>query len=447
MTSGNTMAAGKNKLHGRDIAALFLLALPFVSYIWAVWQYSVNVPNWDDFSVILKPVTAAITADTWREQVAILSAPSNGHVPLLTRLVAMGQVIFSGAINFRHSILAANAGWLLTALLLLWHGRRYWQLSWPALLPVPFVLLAITHWEAMDFATPAWQMYWGSALLPLVCLHAATRKRWLFAVTCCSAALFFSSGSLALFLLVPAYLVYRRCWREAICFGLLGGPVIVFFLYLNPPDMQLVTAPSVGVVLEYIPAFMGNVVSPGSWNLEQFIWLHWSAGICVILAGVYVLFRLRDVDLSKLVFLYVLLLACMAVYLRGGSNPDVAPRYSLFALLAVACLYCALARGWQSANKRGIAVCIAVAAGLWGHSYYSCLKLLSYDHNVRLRFIQQYLLGGDLEKLLWDPAYGRTALEESTAAGTYDPAVVNTLHLPLRPNKPRHTSSHDKPRQ
>jgi hypothetical protein len=446
MTVVNPAVASKHNWQWLDAAALLLMAVPFVLYSWTVWQYSVNVPNWDDFSVILKPVTAAFTADTLRDQVSILSVPSNGHLPLLTRLVAMGQVVFFGAINFRHSIFAANAGWLLTVLLLLWYCRRQWQLAWPSLLPVPFVLLSVTHWEAMDFATPAWQMYWGSVLLPLVCLCAAVRKRWLLAVICSGVALFFSSGSLALFPLVAGYLLYRRFWREAVCFGLAGGSIVVFFLYLNPPEMQLVTVPSFGVVLEFIPAFMGNIVSPGSWNLEQFIWLHWSAGVCVMLAGTYIVFQLRDVDLSKLVFLYILLLACMAVYLRGGSNPDVAPRYSLFALLAVAYLYCAVARGWQFSNKKCIAACTVVAAGLWGHSYYSCLKLLSYDHNVRLHFMQQYLLGGDLDKLLWSEEYGREALEESTAVGTYDPDVVNTLHLSLRPKKSRHSSSNDNPR-
>jgi hypothetical protein len=180
---------------------------------------------------------------------------------------------------------------------------------------------------------------------------------------------------------------------------------------------------------------MGNIISSGRWDLQGLQWIHFTAGLLVILAGCYVLNRVRNVDLAKLLFIYVLMLACMAVYLRGGANPDMAPRYSLFALLAVAVLYCAMAREWQSARSGCIAGFIVFAVALWLHSYYSCLHLLGYDRNVRPHFLQQYLLGGDLDKLLWDPAYGREALEESTAAGTYNPEVMNMMQFPVRSKK------------
>ncbi len=422
-----------SRISAKDSIALLLMAASFVLYCWTVWKYSVNVPFWDDFSVILKPVTAAFTADTLREQILILLAPSNGHLPLLTRLVTVAQVEFFGAINFRFSIFAANSGWLLTVLLLLWYARKQWTLSWFALLPVPFVLFSITHWEVLDFTTPAWQMYWGSALLPLVCLIAAVHRRWLLAAISFTAALFFSSGALALLPLVTVYGLYRRRWRETIFFVLASIFATVIFLYFNPPESVIL--PSFLVVLKFIPAFMGNIISNGKWDLHSMQWIHFVTGISVILSGCFVLLRLHNVDLAKLLFIYVLVLACMAVYLRGGINPDMAPRYSLFALLAVAGLYCAFAQAWQSARTDCIAGCIAVAAALWLHSYYSCLQLLNYDHNVRPHFLQQYLLGGDLDKLLWDSAYGREALEESTAAGTYNPEVMNMMQFPVRAKK------------
>lgn len=423
----------RSYLAPKDAVALLLITVPFLLYCWTVWQYSVNVPFWDDFSVILKPVTAAFTADSLREKILILLAPSNGHLPFLTRLVAVAQVEFFGAINFHYSIFAANIGWLLTVLLLLCYARQQWRLSWFALLPVPLVLFTITHWEVLDFTTPAWQMYWGSALLPLVCLIAAVHRRWLLSAISFSVALFFSSGALALLPLVIAYGVYRRYWRDTVFFALISVFVTAFFLYFNPPKTAVL--PSLLVVLKFIPAFMGNITSNGRWDLHNIQWIHFATGISVILSGCYVLRRLHNVDLAKLLFIYVLILACMAVYLRGGINPDMAPRYSLFALLAVASLYCAFAQQWQSVRVDCIAGCIAVAAALWLHSYYSCLNLLAYDHNVRPHFLQQYLLGGDLDKLLWDPAYGREALEESTAAGTYNPEVMNMFQLPVRAKK------------
>lgn len=407
------------------------MALPFVLYVATVWRYSANVPYWDDFSVILRPVATVFAAGDWREDLRLLAMPNAGHLPLLTRLVAVLQVWWGGAVDFRQSILLANAGWLLAVILLLAHARRQWQLSWPALLPVPLLMLSVTHWESMDFTTPAWQMYWGSTFLPLACLLAAVRGRWLLAALCHAVALFLSSGALALLPLVTAYGLYRRQWQGVMLFALVAGAVTGGFLWMNPPQAQQVVLPSPAVVVHFIPAFMGNVVGTGTWYLESLAGLHGVLGLLVIVAGLRVLQRARATavnDSAALVFLYVMVLAVMAVYLRGGSHPFVVSRYSPFALLAVACLYCALAAEWRMQGIRvqriTLALAITVSAGLWLYSYASCTRVLAYNHTMRLDIARYYARHGELDrKLLWDPAYGETVLREAAAAGVFDPAV------------------------
>lgn len=414
----------------RERCSSLLLAVPFALYSTTVWHYSVNVPYWDDFSVILRPVAAVFSADTLRGQLAILSAPNAGHLPLLTRLVAVLQVWLTGAIDFRQSILAANLGWLLATALLLGYARRQWQLRGSALLPIPLLMLSVIHWEAMDFATPAWQMYWGSALLPLLALLAAVHGRWPLAGCAYAVALFFSSGALALLPMLGGYALYRRQWRQALPFGLLALAATALFLAINTPQVAqgAVALPAWPVALAFVPAFLGNVISNGSWILSHLAWLHIALGIGVLAAGALVLYLPARFDAAKLVFCYVLALAAMAVYLRGGEYPWVVSRYAPFALLNAATLYAALAGHWQQLpavpSRPLLAAAIALATALWLHSYHRCLATLADNRALRLAAATQYLQAGlPGEKLLWDVHYGATVLHEARAAGVFDSRV------------------------
>lgn len=398
-----------------------LLALPFLAYAATVWHFAVDVPFWDDYSVILMPLNAALAADSPAGALAALLQPNAGHLPFLTRAVSLLQVA-TGGINFRQSVLAANAGWLLATALLLWHGRRSLQLPWPALLPIPYLLLAITHWEALDFTTPAWQMYWGSGLLPLLSLLALTARRGVLAALAFGAALFCSAGSLALYPLGLGYCLWRRAGRTGVAFGLLGGLFLAAFLACNPPQAH--SLPDVASVLRYIPAFMGNVVATGSWYLVDYAWLHWPLGLLVIAAGVACVLRETAPDSSKLVFLYVLALAGMAIYLRGDVYAYVVSRYSLFALLALAALYLAfLQQAWARGEPRRqalSAIATVLAAGLWLHSYSTCLGILAANRNDRLQAAQRYADQQVLGTMIWDNALGREILDTARARGVYD---------------------------
>jgi hypothetical protein len=125
------------------------------------------------------------------EQITTILKPNAGHIPAITRIISILQVKYLGGINFRGSLFAANFGWLLTAIMLIVYFRRTLSLSWLALLPVPFLLLNINHWESMDFITPAWQMYWGSAFFPALFFIAVVEKRMTVAVFAFTFSLFY----------------------------------------------------------------------------------------------------------------------------------------------------------------------------------------------------------------------------------------------------------------
>ncbi len=425
------MHVGSKYLWSNRIIWLFM-AIPFIAYCAVVYRYAINIPFYDDITQIVWIANTIIDVKLDSPWVTDVDRPDTlhaffypnaGHIPLFTRLFTLLQYQLGGA-NFRYSIMIANAGWIASCLLMLFYGRKSLNLSWLALLPVPFLMLALSHWEALDFTLPAWQMYFGAALCPIGMLLAITHNRIGIALICLFGALFTSGGSLALFPVTGAYLLWRKRWLHLVLFAVFGGLMLWLFLHFNPPGSHLKTTPDVTRIASYVLAFMGNLLSTGTWDMSAYRTVHSITGAVLLLVFLWLFFTTERQDFPKMLVAYVVLLGAMAAYKRGDQHTEVVSRYSMFAIMAAAAIYCLLMHKIRerSATLKGIVIAAStvMAIAFWLDTYRVDLAPLNQNRNGRIDAMHTYLKTGDAGGLMWHSEWGAEILSEAKRIGIYN---------------------------
>lgn len=417
----------------------FVFTVTILTYCYVLFKFVVNVPYYDDITQIIwilnefidpKLDSTFVTIADTPDKLHALFYPNAGHIPLGTRLFALLQ-FYTGGINFRVSIWAANAGWLLTLYLFIRYSVRNTGVPLLLLLPVPFLMLSITHWEAMSMALGAWQMYWGAALFPMLVLIAVVSGAPLLASAMYFGALFESGGSLSLYPLVLAFFLLRKEWKSFLIFAVLGGLQTGVFLHFNSVSANLqAKIPALIDIAKFVLAFVGNIYSEGSYDLQSVAGILIPIGALLIAIGVFCLFKVRGAELPKLLFIYVLILAFMTVYRR--PEMWIVSRYSVFALLATCSIYLLFikyARETFSTKTTGAIAIVStcLAAGLWASSLYHCSKPLGEDHKSRILALQQFIETGDASGLMWNGPWASEILREAKRIGVYDYEVGRTL--------------------
>jgi hypothetical protein len=385
-----------------------LLLLPAVFYLRIVNANSVNIPYWDDYRNILMPMNQIMETSDLKSAAHFFLQPTASHIPAVTRSVAWLQIKLTGHINFRWGVILGNLGLVASVYLLVvyLHLRQNFPLD--TLPPVPFLLFSITHWFAMHFMDPAWQFYWGSTLFPLLVFIAILEQRYILASIAFAAAIFTSSGSIALYPLIVLFCLSKRDWRSAAGFGLVAGLFFVLFYCLDQHDPSIserkILHFNIWIFCRYVGDFIGSLIPDIHWNSQYIQPQHYVAGLIIISAGLYGTWRFKGMALLKLVFIYTMILPCMAYYLRAGKYPFVPSRYSLFSLMATMSISMMFMGHWVSKNDKWIAAkakLLTVAAILiWIFSILQCEIPLLQIKNIKFHAIQRYLASGDPDTLI-----------------------------------------------
>lgn len=423
----------------REFTPWFVFLITVLAYCSVVFMAAVNLPFYDDITQILwilnefidpKLDSTFVTLADTPDKLHALFYPNAGHIPLGTRLFSLLQY-YAGGVNFQVSVWAANSGWIFTMLFFIHWCMKNNKLPLFYMLPVPFLFMSITHWEAMSMTLGGWQMYWGAALFPMLLLIAAISGLPFLASCLYFGALFESGGSLCLYPLVLGFFLLRKEWRNFLIFGVLGGLQVGLFLHFNPIASNIpADVPDSLAILKFMLAFLGNIYSQGIYDLQPLATVHITIGALLLAAGIFCIFNVRDCHLPKLLFIYLLLIAAMAIYKRSGLW--VVSRYSVFGLLAASCVYYMLLKyikeKWSmriTTTYSLLATCCA--AGLWISSLYYCIQPLREDHKSRVMALQQYISTGDASSLMWNGPWASEILSEAKRLGVYDYGVGRTL--------------------
>lgn len=423
----------------KTIAPWLVFLVTVLSYCAVVFMAAVNLPFYDDITQIVwilnefidpKMDSTFVTIADTPDKLHALFYPNAGHIPLGTRLFSLLQY-YAGGVNFQFSVWAANSGWILTMVFFIHWCVKNNKLPLIYLLPVPFLFMSITHWEAMSMALGGWQMYWGAALFPMLLLIAAVSGSPFLASLLYFGALFESGGSLCLYPLVLGFFLLGKEWRSFLIFAVLGGLQVGIFLHFNPVSSNIQTElPGAMTAAKFILAFLGNIYSEGIYDLQPLAAAHITIGAALFVAGIFCIFNVRDCHLPKLLLIYLLAIAAMAIYKRPALW--VVSRYSVFGLLAASCVYYMLLKYIQEKGSMKITVAYSLlatccAAGLWASSLYYCIQPLREDHKSRVLALQQYINTGDASGLMWNGPWASEILSEAKRLGVYDFEVGRSI--------------------
>ncbi|HEY9035363.1 MAG TPA: hypothetical protein VIM96_01480 [Pseudomonadales bacterium] len=403
------------------LMASFLI-MPFVAYLACVAWFSVNAPFWDDYPRLLESVNSILQRNTLHEQMYFLLIPHpSGHLPVVTRLIMLGEIQWFGGIHFTHLLIAANIGWIATGLLLCAYLKKQHGVGWRWLAPIPLLMAGITHWEAMDFTLTAWQMYWGGCFLALLTLLALEKRHGFLAAISAMLALFLSGSALALYPIALLYLLYRRRWLSLAAFALPSAIVLPLYLQWSPIARQTsMGTPDMLTLISNALVFIGNLISTGQYDLSALTGVYCGMGLLLMVLGLYGAMKTQGADGLKLLLIYLGALALMAA---GGREATAVSRYSMFSVLTAVTVYSLFAMHMHRRSTRPWLPVIAmvIAAGLSIHSYVSCIPLLRQNHHDRSLSIQQFTETGDPAHLLWwDKPRAAGILKDAKDLGIYD---------------------------
>ena len=101
-----------NERHHIPRTLLFLLTLlPIGIYFFFVWQYSVNIPSWDDYDTLENLLEIQHSESLSETTVHILSQ-HNEHRIAFNRIVLLWSVWFFGEIDFKILAICGNTALL-----------------------------------------------------------------------------------------------------------------------------------------------------------------------------------------------------------------------------------------------------------------------------------------------------------------------------------------------
>jgi hypothetical protein len=420
----------RTKFNQDQLRLWLLLLLLAVLYLRIVNTNSLNIPYWDDYQKILLPLNRIMASPDPKVAANYFLEPSTSHIPLITRSVAWLQIKLTGHINFRWGVILGNLGLVVSVYLLVFYLNIRQKFPPDTLMPIPFFLFSITHWFAMHFMVTAWQFYWGSTLFPLLVFIAILEQRYILASIAFAAAIFTSSGSLALYPLVMLFCLANKRSRSATGFGLMAGIFLIVFTTLEQRDPSIFASKihqfNLWQFCCYVADFFGGLIPDTHWNSQYIQTQHYLAGLIIIASGAYGTWKIKGAALLKLVFVYTLILACMAYYLRADKYPFVPSRYSLFSLMAAMSICMMFIGHWVSQNGRWIVAKIKLVTLLsmliWVYSIAHCEAPLLHEKIAKSRAVQRYLLSHDPDafaKISPDPELARQEIEKAERLGIF----------------------------
>jgi len=138
----------KNFLVKLHFATLILILTPLFIYIATVFLYSVNIPFYDDFDVILSFLNIYKSAFGIKNHLNILfERVTDTHIIFFPRLLFLLDTFLNGKINLNHLTYIANLCLIILVVLIYRCYRCEKENKLRSFLPVPFLFFQLQYWE------------------------------------------------------------------------------------------------------------------------------------------------------------------------------------------------------------------------------------------------------------------------------------------------------------
>jgi hypothetical protein len=412
-----------------SIFPFFLLMVPLALYSWQVFQYAVNVPFWDDYS-ILSFVNQFLEVETVGERLKLLFAQHNEHRLVFDRIVFLVQY-------FRWLIIFGDLGWILAVILLVYGVKKVFHLPWLYTVPVPYILLTVTHWEAMFFATPSLQFYF-SMLFSIGLFLCLSLGKYAHSAILFPVILFTSGSGIVLHPLGNAFLFLRKRWKGLLLY-LVSSTVFTLaylFRYQSNPYHPTVSGSlmELETAITYFFVFLGSAMQ----SIETALCVGLLSSVLlvaiVVQPGVHGFLRLMAG--------FILLTAATGALTRSGFGLDqaLASRYTTYSLLSWACIYLWLITSVKTSVLANRVLLVGLALGMV--CFFGMLLKVELTHQFAQTKAERInglalFVSGDPSKLSYpNPARPAQVLSTAEELGVFDPrdGVTRSRPIELEPS-------------
>jgi hypothetical protein len=320
-------------------AAIVLLTVGFCFYA-LPYLYAVNIPNADDFDMLLGAVLDLEQAGSWREGLAVILRPHGEHYVVFARLCAWLCYALSGQLNFRILILFGDLSVFLILYLLFISFKADFKAKAALFLPAALLLLQPAYVESLMWASGALQNLWSWVF----CLGALLLgfkpgvKAWLFSFALAVLAALSQANGILVLLVISLVHALNCKWRWACLFLATGVGVVFLYWYAHGATLMAAgSAPNLTGVAEYALCFLGSAFGFGSY------WISLIAGL-VLVAGL--LYCGRKGCAQNPVFYGLLIFIAGTAALNAGARAQFGldfafsqSRYKFPAVLYMAAVY------------------------------------------------------------------------------------------------------------
>ncbi len=220
---------------------LSIIIFAVILYAGQIVIYSANIPFWDDYDAVLDFLNEFKSNSNFSDRIDLLLSQHNEHRIFLDRLLALGDYLLFGQVNFMHLIYVGNSFVVLllvlvigTSLPIIQKRKEPWK--WLLLLPIPFFMLNMQSWENFLWAMASIQNL-GVVFFTFLCFYFLFFKplipsRFAFGILCASIATYTSgNGMLCLAIGLFVMLITRKKPIYIIIWILSSGLLLYAYLH------------------------------------------------------------------------------------------------------------------------------------------------------------------------------------------------------------------------
>ncbi|KMP12688.1 hypothetical protein UR09_00395 [Candidatus Nitromaritima sp. SCGC AAA799-A02] len=251
---------------------LTLTLLPIVVYYLAAWQYTLNIPFWDDYD-FLEDTLKIQESNRFSDQIVITLGQEGEHRTAFLRIIFLTSVLLRGDIDFTLLAFLGNMAllgllWFLLKLL----PKSPWKLL--SSLPIVLLLFQFQNWNNMIWTAAVLQhftiLYFaGGAFYWIV---KRSRGNFISALFHASIACFTHGSGLAVSFLCALYLFGAKRTRDAWVW--LGWGVLIFSIYFYDYKISSqgstfwVLLQSPGLLAARFFSFLGSILAFKQFSLS-----------------------------------------------------------------------------------------------------------------------------------------------------------------------------------
>jgi hypothetical protein len=354
-------------------SALIAITLVIGCYFFILYQYSVNIPFWDDYSH-LKVIVDIIDSNSFIEKIKLLFSLHNEHRIVFARLITLADLILTREVNFFTLIILGNLSLLGIAevLFLNFSRGRSQDFRWRTIYFLPAILLIfnLSYFEASLWALAALSSL-AVIFLSFLCIFILVRSLecrswWIWPAFFLGVLATFTQGNGLLVLYVGIFLLILQNKFTTSIYWAIGTAItsLLYFYHYKSLDFspnEIGISSAFGAVLNYLILFLGSWSNipfiVGIFSLGLFIWL--------ILAGLY---RKNIALFGFLTFIFLSALAVASSRYELGIDQALSSRYKIYSLLFFAIIYLSifefLEKPWIAKFLRKFPIFLAMLLGI-----------------------------------------------------------------------------------